>query len=242
MKVFLKKKYSLKLKIYLIIIIFSILLITINLLVYYNKTVTPKLNDYSYDLVNKFTYQLIMDYLNDELITSDDLKDILILTKNNNDEIILVDFNLDKAYEVNSKITNTLKEKINSFESGVVLDNDLGVKSARGGLEVDIPIFINSNYALFSTYGPKIPVKISFIGTIETNLKTDVSSYGMNNSLAQISAEINVVESIITPIDSKNINLNYNILLDSKLINGRVPAYYNGSTISKQSMAVIKKY
>ena len=76
----------------------------------------------------------------------------------------------------------------------------------------------------------------------ETNLKTDVSSYGMNNSLAQISAEINVVESIITPIDSKDINLNYNILLDSKLINGRVPAYYNGSTISKQSMAVIKKY
>jgi sporulation protein YunB len=232
MRVFLKSPQKLHLN---FIIIVLIIIVTIFLLVIYNKSVTPKINEYSKDVINKFTYEIIMNYINNDLVKEEDFKDILSLTKNKDDEILLVDFNLPKAYELSSKIANTLEEKFNSFESGIIIKNDLGIKSAKHGIEIDAPLFINSNNALFSNMGPKIPIKTMFIGSIETNLKTNVSSYGLNNSLAQIYVEINITENIITPVNSNQVNLNYEILLDSKLVSGRVPSYYGNNLITKES-------
>jgi sporulation protein YunB len=232
MRIFLKSSKKFNNNIFIIIFI---IILTILLLIFYNKSATPKINEYSKDVINKFTYEIIMNYINNDLIKEEDFKDILSLTKNKDDEILLVDFNLPKAYKLSSKIANTLEEKFNSFESGIIIKNDFGVKSSKNGIEIDAPLLINSNNALFTNMGPKIPIKTRFIGSIETNLKTNVSSYGLNNSLAQIYVEINISENIITPVNSNVVDLNYEILLDSKLINGRVPSYYGNNLITKES-------
>ena len=78
-------------------------------------------------------------------------------------------------------------------------------------------------------------IQLTNVTSNKTNLKTNVSSYGLNNSLAQIYVEINITENIITPVNSNQVNLNYEILLDSKLVSGRVPSYYGNNLITKES-------
>ena len=61
-----------------------------------------------------------MDYLDADLLSGEYLDDILIITKNKNQEIMTVDFNLEQAYIVLSEITRRLQENLGELEKGKI--------------------------------------------------------------------------------------------------------------------------
>ena len=94
---------------------------------------------------------------------------------------------------------------------------------------------------MFSNLGPKIPVKIKFIGSILTGVKTKVTDYGINNSLIEVYTTISIQTLVITPVSKDRKTRNYEILVSSKIIEGKVPEIYGGvmeksSNISKQNI------
>ena len=82
--------------------------------------------------------------------------------------------------------------------------------------------------------GPRIPFKLDVLGNINSNMITNIKDYGINNSLIEISIEVNTEIQIILPFSSKNIVTKNTIPLKTKIIQGKIPTYY-GNTITSKS-------
>ena len=186
--------------------------------------------------INKITFGFITNKLNHDLFNKETLKDILILTKNKDDEILYVDFNFDVAYQVLDSISNTLTSSFKELENGSI---DIAYYDKNGshktnGLILNIPIgtILKNNY--FYNLGPKVPVKVNFVGSVLTNLETKITNYGLNNALVEVFVFIEFHNQIMAPFATKDMTFKYDAVIASMMIEGKVPSFYNG-TISKTS-------
>ena len=90
-------------------------------------------------------------------------------------------------------------------------------------------IFIHNS--LISNIGPKIPINLKMIGSVNSELLTDVKEYGINNSLITISLEIRMELMVVLPINSEIITVSNTVPIAIKIIQGKVPNIYGGSLI-----------
>ena len=88
------------------------------------------------------------------------------------------------------------------------------------GLIHDTPVLNN--------IGPKIPFIIDTIESVNNESKINVKEYGINSSIVEIVINIDMKIEVIMPFKSKMVNINKSIILDSKIIQGKVPNYYGG--------------
>lgn len=209
-----------------------------NLLVWYLDSVTPKINTIVYAKLEKITYEIITDKINTDLINENNLRDVLLITKNDEGEILTVDYNLEKAYRVNNMINNSVVASITNLSDGLLLTDEFFL--GEDSIYINQPLFINSNYVILSALGPQVPIKVSFIGTVVTNLKTKITSYGLNNVLNELYVTVLISEIVTTPLNSEKLFIEYDILIDATMINGRVPSYF-GSEYITESNAVFSE-
>ena len=65
--------------------------------------------------------------------------------------------------------------------------------------------------------------------TFFTQIKTKVTDYGLNNALIEIYLNIKIHYKIIGISETDDETLEYDILLDSRIIQGNIPNWYAGS-------------
>ena len=233
-KIRLRKKYQLSR--ILIGVIFLIIFFTICLFNIYNKKVSPKIIDVAEAKINKFIKSFLSNNISHDILDQESLENILIINKNNEDEILYVDFNLDKAYIVLEKVSKELNHLISDLEQGKFADiKDNNIKVNKNGLILEYPLFMSSNYALLSNLGPKIYIKVNFIGTMLTNIKSKITEYGINNALVELYVTIEVSQELISPVTDNEISLEYDVLIASQVINGTVPEFYGGIITEKST-------
>ena len=188
--------------------------------------------------LDKIIYQFFSDLITNDIIKKENIKDILLITKNNNDEILMVNYDLEKSYKILTNISKVLKEGINDLEKGKVnlQFDDEYVSGGKNGLVLNIPMFINSRNIFINNIGPKIPVLVNFNETLLTNLKTKVTNYGFNNALLEIYVTVELQKLIITPIKKYDDKFYYEILISALVINGSVPKFYGKNYESASSI------
>ena len=238
-----KSKYNNKILGKILIITFILIIIfTFFLLSNFNKRANKTLEKISSEEIKRVTYYLVTNNITNEVLNKDSLNNILIINKNNNNEILYVDFNLDTAYKVLDDVSNLLTNSFKNIENGDIsfsyYDHNLSHKT--NGIVLNIPIGNVFNSTYFYNLGPKIPVKINFIGSILTNLETKVTNYGLNNALVEVFIYLKLTPAIIAPFHYKEFNLEYKTLIASMMIEGEVPSFYNG-VIEKESNVISKK-
>lgn len=207
------KKYLIYL--YLILVI----ILTIVFLNCYLKKVSPKINEVAEEKIGKYTNDIVTNYLVNNITKDLELNNLLIIKTNKNGEILTIDYNLNKAYQINNKIINDVKESLANFENDEVTKTKLGFR-------MDVPLLISSDYTIISNLGPKIPIKIVFVGSLYSNIHTKITNYGLNNALSQVYVHLVINELIISPVSEKKIKNEFDILIASVMINGRVPSLY----------------
>lgn len=228
MKTF-KRKRKIKLFKLLIIIVVLIVLLTYFFLHVYYKKVNPKIIEVAEIKLKKFTSSFLSNNIGYDILNNKNLENILVINKNKNGEILYVDYNLDKAYEALQVVTNVIEDNIRDLEVGKFENiRDENIISNNNGLILEVPLFIASDNALLSSFGPKIYMKVNFVGTILTNIKSKITDYGFNNALVELYVTIKITEELITPVTKNEIMIDYDVLVASKVINGRVPEFYGG--------------
>jgi len=65
---------------------------------------------------------------------------------------------------------------------------------------------------------------------------TKITNYGLNNALVEAYIKITIEGKIITPISSKKKSVAYDLLISSKIINGRLPNFYGNYLTSNSSI------
>lgn len=236
----LKIRRSIKISYIFWIVLFLITLNVIFFLNIFNKKINPKLEKVVEMNIDKMINNIINEYsLKEDYET---IKNILIINKNNKGEIIDIDFNLTSLYNFSSHITDELEKDLSNLEAGKTnMDYyDDYLSSNKDYFVLMVPYGILSKNIYYSNLGPKIPVKIKFIGNILTGVKTKVTDYGINNSLIEVFTTINISTLVITPVASNRNNRNFEILVASKIIEGTVPDIYGGY-MEKNSNIITKK-
>lgn len=199
----------------------------------YSKLVSKKLIDVAYVKLNEFMDYFLSNKINYDLFKGDNLKDIIVINKNSDGEILYVSYDMDKSYKVLDLVTKELEDNINDLENGNV-SNTQNISGGKNGILLKLPMFIGNN-AIISNLGPKIYVPINFVGSILTNLKTKITDYGINNALVEIYVTVKLSTNIISPTSSKVEVIDYDVLIASVVVNGRVPSIYGGLIQSKSS-------
>lgn len=241
MHIRLKKKYIFKKKFKFIEkIIILIILIIIGLIFvfrYISKTITPVLLSYAETEAKKFMNIIINKSINECSINN---LDDLVIVKEKDGIINTVDFNVNEVNNMLAKIGDKVEENMKKLENGTLTgipgydDTDLSK-----GIIYKFPsaLFFKDN--VISNIGPKIPVKIDMRGSITTNIDTKLTNYGINNALVEIFINISLDEQILLPFTVKTINIENNIPVVLKLIEGVVPKYYsNGINNSSPIMTI----
>lgn len=217
-------------------IVLTVILLIISLILIFrfiDTKVTPLLVNYAEMESRKFASVVINKAISN---TVNDLNvdELFIITKDENGEIKTIDFNPLVVNKTLSNITNSVQINLRYIEQGKLdelsLSNDLYLdynkEKLRQGIIYEIPSGIVFGNSLLSNLGPKIPVRLSLVGDIVSNIKTNITNYGINNALIEISVNLEVREQIILPFTSKVISIETNVPIALKLTQGTVPNYY----------------
>ncbi len=171
-------------------------------------------------LSNKFSHAILKKYNTNNLIE---------LKFNSKNEISDINFDLEKAYELASEISDGFVINDFSFNGYFVNYEEINKKE----IIMKLPVFYYSNNILISNIGPKIFVKLQYVRDILYELRTKVSNYGINSMLVELYLDFNIKSSVFF-FKEDEFETNYSILLSSKVVSGQVPSIY-GSTFEKQS-------
>lgn len=227
-------KFKKHIKIIIFVIIFLIIITFFNLVIWYTSAITPNFKNVVYSKMEKQIYEIITSEITSNILNDKVLKNVLIVTKNSVGEIITVDYDLEKAYRINNLINDSIRKSLTKIENGNIKNPEFHI--AGNGMYVEIPFTVLSKKALISNMGPDIPVAVSFVGTVITNLETKMTDYGLNNVLNELFVTIEIKQLLTTPVTSESITYKYNVLIDAAMINGRVPSYYGSEIISESNL------
>ena len=72
---------------------------------------------------------------------------------------------------------------------------------------------ISDNGVLFSSIGPKIPIKISFYEHVLGTVETSISEYGINNALLKVTLTIDLEQKLILPYKEQKVFNQYKLVI-----------------------------
>lgn len=209
----------------ILIILFFFFLFSIFFLSLFIK-ISNYINDfflsYAAIRIENISSTIINDAVSDDLAKDLEFSNLYQLTKNSNNEIEMIDYNTVMVNQFLNEVTNNIQDKL--FE----------VENKDDGVVFDMPLGLITNNPFLNNSGPKIPVKMKLVGSVLTNIKTTIKEYGINNSLIEISINVEVRQQVILPTVSKIVLVDNDVPLSIKIINGSIPKYY-GSSIGANS-------
>lgn len=211
----------------ILIVAFLVLLIVSLIFKYINTEIVPPLEVYAENEVKKISSLIISDAVESISFSEEETMSFFNTLTNKSDEVISVDFNTAKINKSLVKLNKAVYKDLKSFENGRYKLEDTEIETED--LIYKIPLgYITGNYTL-SNIGPKVPLKAKVIGSVVSNIKTEVSSYGINNSLLKVYIDVTVNMRFMLPLISKDVLVNNSIPLVVKIIQGKIPNVYGGS-------------
>ena len=211
---------------YIILIIISIFIVSFIEIKIFSLKSEPILMNYAVNSVNNIISNMINDSVNN-IKYNYRYNDIILIEKDKNDNISSVSFNNEKVNDILFKVTEELLNKIKLLEETKYEQTNLNYLIEKNEIYF-VPYGIIYENSILSNLGPKIPFKTILIGNTSNNTKINIEEYGINSSKVEVVLNIDLKMKVILPFKSDDIIVNKSIILDSKIIQGKVPNYYGG--------------
>lgn len=190
--------------IFLLLIIFIIFWIIIRAITpVFNRLCAEKAKSIATIITNDETTNAIKDYT---------YSDFIIIHKDESGNILMLESNMKNINIVVSDIANRIQTNINNTK------------------EEDIHISLGSftGISILSGRGYKIPIRISTIGNVKTDVRSEFISRGINQTLHRLYLDIQCEISILTPFNTINESISNQLILAENIIVGEIPdSYYN---------------
>lgn len=204
-----KNKYIKK-----VLLIFIILVIVFITSV---RAVTPLFNRLCSDRA-KSTATLITNEETTNAIKDYKYSDFIIIHKDEDGNVLMLESNMKNINNVTSDVAYRIQTKINN----------------SGDDDVTISLGSFTGINLLSGRGVKVPFRISTIGNVETNIKSEFVTQGINQTIHRLYLDIECSISILTPFNTIDETITSKLILAENVIVGEIPeAYYNISGVSE---------
>ena len=154
-------------------------------------------------IANEEATNVMKEHTYDELFT---------LEKDKDGNITMIKSNIIAINEIISDVAVKIQNTINQ----------------RGRENIEIALGSFTGFKLLSGKGPEVPIKISSIGNVETDLRSEFSEKGINQTLHRVYLQVDCEVSILTPYNSITEKVSNQVLLIENVIVGKIPStYYN---------------
>lgn len=152
---------------------------------------------------NNETTNVMKDHTYDELFT---------IEKDNDGNITMIKSNIVPINEIISDVAIKIQNSIN--------------ERGRENIRIAIGSFTGSK--LLAGRGPGVPIRISSIGNVETDLRSEFSVQGINQTLHRVYLQVDCEVSILTPYNTISEKISNQVILIENVIVGKIPStYYN---------------
>lgn len=146
-----------------------------------------------------------------------------------------ISYNTKEINSLTDQLSNNVQKKLLNLESGdveegILIDSTRGgkFKHIENGILCDVSLGSVKSSTLFANVGPKIPIKLTFIGQVSTDVDVNVREYGINNVIIEIYVVVKVREHASMPLTSKKKDIIIKEPISIEIIKGEIPDYYNG--------------
>lgn len=236
-----KSKTKIILNKFLLILTFVIVITYILINIFSNKA-TPILLHHAELEAKKLATVIINRAVSKQIANEMKLEDLIITNKNDSGEIESIDFNPYIVNKTLNSITNTIQLNLKWLQEGKIdmieLPEDVTVnydnEKLKQGIIYEMPLGIITKNTFLANLGPKIPVKLNLVDSVECSVKTNVKDYGINNAIVELSINVMVSEQVALPFTSNVVTISTDIPVAIKIIEGKVPTYFSNG-ISKES-------
>jgi sporulation protein YunB len=205
------------------LIIFTIIILTISLIINYGSSITKLAYSISEQNLNQNITTIINNNIKPEILAKYQINDLITMNYSPNGTISSVNYNINKTYLLLSTIKKNLKLKLN-----IENPNNNYFSKYQNNYYLKLPIFANANNILLNGISPKVYTRIDLINSINGNIYTKVKTYGINSLLIGLYISLDVNSYLYFNTKKQNIKNSYEILIASKIIEGEIPNYYNG--------------
>lgn len=139
-------------------------------------------------------------------------EDLFSIEKDEQGNILMIKSNVFPINEIISSIPIKIQESINS--------------EGRNNIKIALGTF--TGIKILAGRGPNVNVKISSIGNVETDLKSEFYSQGINQTLHRVYLQIKCEITILTPFKDTKEQITNQVLIAENIIVGHIPSsYYN---------------
>ena len=240
-----RKRKTKKRKIINILTAITILIIICIILIYkyFNGSAKETFINYS-EIETKKIINIIVDSTVTEEISNGIEDDILIISKNNNNEINSIDFDMVKVNKILINVSKTIENNLNNLSNGNINNltfsknvlKQYDMNKLKKGIFFEIPSGIIFNNLLLSNLLPKIPVRLELINNVFCKIGTSIDSYGINSAIIKVNLDITIDVKILLPITTKTTQAKFSIPILIKLINSSIPDYYFNGLMTNPSI------
>lgn len=207
-KIYSRKRFIIK---KIILIALATLIITTIIYAKISKSLEPtfktlceeKVKSIATIITNQESTKIINKYQYDELYT---------IEKDENGNIVLIKSNIVPINNMISDLTENIQQSFNEMQS----------------TQIDLKLGNLFGTYLFSGVGPTIPTKLAISGTIDTEIKSEFTSQGINQTLHKIYVDFCCVVKIITPFGNHEKEVVNQVLIAEHVIIGNIPETYLG--------------
>ena len=138
--------------------------------------------------------------------------DFIDIIQDDNGNIKMIKSNVISINEVTSDVAVKIQDELDRIE-----DSDFSIRLGSF-----------TGIKLFSGRGPKVYVRMSTVGSVETNLISEFSSVGINQTLHRIYMDVQCTVTVLTPYSSSEQTIGNQILFAESVIVGTTPeTFYN---------------
>ncbi len=215
-----RKKHSFNLKInnkkikFLTIIIIAILTFVIII-----KASTPIFETICKDKAKSIA-TIICNEETTKVMKNYQYEDIVTIYKDTNENITMIKTNITSINFIISEVAEKIQKSIEETTSEQI--------------ELKLGEFLGNK--LLSGIGPVIPVKLSTVGNVQTDLRSEFRAEGINQTMHRIYLQIECEVSILTPYKNIQEKISNQVLIAENIIVGKIPdTYYNIEGLSNDN-------
>ena len=136
--------------------------------------------------------------------------DLITTVKDKDGKIVSMQANIAVMNKIVSQIALKIQDKIDNQDSR----------------DISIRLGTFTGITLLAGRGPKVPIRISSIGNLDTKISSEFTSAGINQSIHRILANINCQIDVLTPFNTISSQIEEKVILAENVIIGEIPENY----------------
>ena len=181
------------------------------------------------------TASLILNYMNPifEQVSKYEAKKLATFVANDQTTKVMKNYNYDSMFSIEKDPEgNVSMIEMNMYRVNIIISDiayyiqEQMKKPENSSVLIPMGNLLGAN--LFSGYGPRIKMKVVLLGSVETDLRSEFISKGINQTLHRVYLQIDCPVQILSSYKTMEENISNQFLLAENVILGEIPStYYN---------------